>query len=332
MGQKNEIDIVVLWVDDKDSQWQKKKAQHTGVKPVQGAEDARYRDWDTLRYWFRGVEKFAPWVRYVYFVTDDQKPQWLNLEHKKLRWVKHTDFIPKEYLPTFNVNPIELNLHRIEGLSENFVYFNDDVFLIKDTKQEDFFVDGLPCDNVMLEPIIPEGFFAYTLFNNYQMINRHFSVKDALKKHYKKFLKAQSFMGVFKNILYGRKPYLYGMRDYHIHCPHKKSTLATLWEKEYDTLHKVCQNKIRTKEDINIWSARYWNLLSGNFYPKKPIGKLYHTDTLSFSNEAIEYLEKQKGKVICLNDTEKEENFELHKKMVVEAFEKILPDKSAFEL
>ena len=83
MSLKNEIDIVVLWVDDKDPQWQKKKAEYTGVMPVEGGEAARYRDWDTLKYWFRGVEKFAPWVRNVYFVTDNQKPCWLNLEHPK---------------------------------------------------------------------------------------------------------------------------------------------------------------------------------------------------------------------------------------------------------
>lgn len=332
MSLKNEIDIVVLWVDDKDPQWQKKKAEYTGVMPVEGGEAARYRDWDTLKYWFRGVEKFAPWVRNVYFVTDNQKPCWLNLEHPKLKWVKHTDFIPQEYLPLFNVNPIELNLHRIEGLSENFVYFNDDVFLINDTTEEDFFADDLPCDSVMFEPVIPKGFFNYTVFNNCQLINRHFSPKEVVKKHGSKFFKALPLSAMFKNLLYGRKPYFYGIRDYHISSSHKKSTLATLWEKEYDTLHSVCQHRIRTKEDINIWTARYWNLLSGNFYPKKPVGRLFHTETLSYSDEAVDYLKNQKGKVVCLNDTENENDFELHKKMIIDAFETILPEKSSYEV
>ncbi|MDO4748927.1 MAG: stealth family protein [Eubacteriales bacterium] len=332
MNRKAEIDIVVLWVDDKDPQWQKEKAKYTGQEVVQGNEDARYRDWDTLKYWFRGVEKFAPWVRNIYFVTADQKPQWLNLNHPQLKWVKHSDFIPSEYLPTFKCNTIELNLHRIEGLSENFVYLNDDVFIIKDTNPEDFFVDGLPCDSLTIDPVIPKGFFAYTVFNDCQLINRHFSPKDCMKKHRKKFLKAQSLSGIFKNLWYGRKPFLYGIRDYHIYCVHKKSTIATVWEKEHDTLDKVCQSKLRTKDDINLWCVRYWNLLSGNFYPKKPSGRLFHTTSLDYSNEAVEYIKKQKGKVACINDTEEEMNFEIHKKMIIEAFEEILPEKSAFEL
>lgn len=332
MGRKTEIDIVVLWVDDKDPLWQKKKAKYTSVCTNEGNEEARYRDWDTLRYWFRGVEKFAPWVRNVFFVTDDQKPQWLNIDHPKLRWVKHTDFIPQEYLPTFNSSIIELNIHRIEGLSENFVYFNDDIFLIKETCAEDFFVDGLPCDKAMFEPIIPKGFFNYTPFNNAQIINRHFLPNEVMKKHYKKFFTAQGIDGVFKNLLYGRKPFFYGFRDYHIHIPLKKSTFFEVWDKEYETINNICKNKLRTKNDINIWCIRHWNLLSGNFYPKKPIGKNFHTESLGNSNEALEYLRKQKGKVVCLNDTENEDAFETHKKMIIDAFEKILPEKSSFEL
>ncbi len=332
MSNTKPIDFVVPWVDDQDPAWRKKKAQYTGAETKEGNEDARYRDWDTLRYWFRGVEKFAPFVRNIYFITDDQKPHWLNVDHPKLKWVKHSDFIPQEYLPVFSVNPIELNFHRIEGLSENFVYFNDDVFLIKDTKEEDFFVNDLPCDSLTIEPIIPNGFFSYLMVNNIQLINRYFLPNECMKKHFNKWIKAQSVSGIIKNLWFGRKPFLYGLKSNHIHCSHKKSTLDTLWEKEYETLNKVSQNRLRTKEDVTIWSARYWNLLSGNFYPKKPIGKSFSTSSLSYSNSAIEYLQKQKGKVICLNDAEDEVDFELHKKMIIEAFEKILPEKSEFEL
>lgn len=135
------VDFVVPWVDDRDPVWRAKKAKHTGSELPEGNSEVRYRDWDTLKYWFRGVERFAPWVRYVYFVTDDQMPAWLNVNYPKLRWVKHTDFIPMEYLPTFNSNAIEWNLHRIEGLADHFVYFNDDIFVINDTRPEDFFCE-----------------------------------------------------------------------------------------------------------------------------------------------------------------------------------------------
>ena len=122
------IDFVIPWVDDTDELWLKKMAEFTGQDTKIGNCEARYRDWDTLKYWFRGVEKFAPWVRHIYFISDNQKPEWLNTEHPKLKWIKHSDYIERQYLPTFSSHTIEWNLHRIEGLSENFVYFNDDVF------------------------------------------------------------------------------------------------------------------------------------------------------------------------------------------------------------
>ena len=138
--EKYPIDFIITWVDGNDPLWQAEKAKYQAVKG--DASVNRYREWDTLRYWFRGVEKFAPWVNKVFFVTWGHLPSWLNTEHPKLRIVKHTDYIPSEYLPTFSSRPIDMNFHRIEDLSEHFVYFNDDMFLLRPVQQADFFVNG----------------------------------------------------------------------------------------------------------------------------------------------------------------------------------------------
>ena len=326
------IDFVVTWVDDQDPKWANKKAQYTGIGVVEGSSQVRYRDWDTLKYWFRGVEKFAPWVRNVYFVTDDQKPEWLNIDHPKLKWIKHTDYIPAEYLPTFNSNVIEWNLHRIEELSETFVYFNDDMFLIRDAKPSDFFVNGLPCDLPNVGPLYPHGFFSYTLFNNMNLINRHFSFKESIRKNPCKWIRKQPLSGLVKLALYGNKDLIPNSNSWHIHISYLKKTFETLWKQEREVIHETCRHKLRTKEDVTTWSVRDWQLFSGDFHPQKPIGKLYHTYTLSYGNEGIDYLRKQKGKVICLNDTEDEQDFETHKQLIVDAFEKLLPEKSAYEL
>ena len=93
------IDFVITWVDGSDPAWQKKRSQ---FRPGE-AEDAgtiRYRDWGLLRYWFRAVENFAPWVRRVYLVTDNQCPPWLNRAHPTLVLADHRDFIPEKYLLT----------------------------------------------------------------------------------------------------------------------------------------------------------------------------------------------------------------------------------------
>ncbi len=326
------IDFVVLWVDDKDPAWQEKKARYTGNDSREGNSEVRYRDWETLKYWFRGVEAFAPWVRYVYFVTDDQKPEWLNLDHPKLKWVKHREFIPGKYLPVFSSHPIEWNLHRIEGLAERFVYFNDDMFLLKETRPEDFFVRGEPCDFPVIGAIYSCGFFSHLLFNNMELINRHFSLKDSIRKNPWKWLKGQSVSGLAKLLLYGRKDLVPGMTAHHIPISYRKSTYQILWEKELDAIDATCRNRLRTKADVTPWCIRDWQILSGAFYPKRPIGKLFHTASMAYNDDAITYLRKQKGKVICLNDSEAENDFLLHKSRITEAFEKLLPEKSKFEL
>ena len=77
------IDFVLTWVDCNDPEWQREKAKFQG-KTLSDDDIMRYRDWDNLRYWFRGVEKFAPWVNSVFFVTCGHYPSWLNLNHPKL--------------------------------------------------------------------------------------------------------------------------------------------------------------------------------------------------------------------------------------------------------
>jgi len=128
----SDIDFVVTWVDCNDAKWQEQYAKYKGTKLKLDAEEgARYRENNMFKYWFRAVEKYAPWVRKIHLITADQKPAWLNINHDKLNLVSHKDYIPEQYLPTFNSNVIELNIHRINDLSENFVLFNDDIFLKK---------------------------------------------------------------------------------------------------------------------------------------------------------------------------------------------------------
>ena len=140
-----DIDFVVLWVDGSDPVWQAEKAKHQGKTLDDSNSVNRFRDWGLMPYWFRAVEKFAPWVRKVHFVTCGHVPAFLNLEHPKLHHVKHADFLPAEALPTFSSHAIEMNIHRIPGLAEQFVYFNDDMFLIRPVPETAFFRDGLPC-------------------------------------------------------------------------------------------------------------------------------------------------------------------------------------------
>lgn len=327
------IDFVILWVDGSDKKWLEEKNKYSEKEIDITNSVIRYRDWDNLRYWFRGVEKFAPWVNKIHFVTFGHLPKWLNVENPKLNIVKHEDYIPKEYLPTFSSHTIELNLHRIENLSENFVYFNDDMFLINKVEEKDFFIKGIPRDSFAENALTSSGkndIFPHILLNNMDLINRNFKKKKVMKSNLFKYI----------NLKYGSKNYRtlalciwskYSMiYDMHIPTAYCKSTFNQVWSKENEILHTTSKNRFRTKDDVNQYVFRYWQLLKGMFVPRKfNFGSYF---TLKNDNRDIyQTIVKQKHKVICINDSENVD-FEKVKKELIEAFDKILPEKSQFEI
>jgi hypothetical protein len=144
------IDAVYTWVDDSDPAWQDRRARRleNGFRRrTDGATAAsRYRSRDELRYSLRSLEEFAPWIRHVYLVTDDQVPGWLREEVDWITVVDHRDiFRDPAALPTFNSHAIEAQLHRVPGLSEHFLYLNDDFFFARPVGPRTFFhANGLP--------------------------------------------------------------------------------------------------------------------------------------------------------------------------------------------
>ena len=101
----------------------------------------RFRDYGMLQFSLRSFFKYAPWVNNFYIVTNGQVPVWLDTTHPRVHVVTHAEiFKHKGDLPTFNSNAIELNLHRIAGLSECFFYLNDD-FFVSQPVTKDFYVD-----------------------------------------------------------------------------------------------------------------------------------------------------------------------------------------------
>ena len=177
----NEIDFVILWVDGNDPAWREEFVR-TRQAENDDASEIRYRDWRNLHYWFRSAERFAPWVRKVHFITWGHLPAWLRRDHPKLHIVNHRDFIPAEYLPTFNSNTIELNIHRIEGLADRFVLFNDDTFLTRGCRPEDFFRRGVPCDMARLSVVQPSS-VGHIIYNDLELINRLHDKRTAIRTH-----------------------------------------------------------------------------------------------------------------------------------------------------
>jgi hypothetical protein len=138
------VDAVYTWVDGSDPAWLRSKNMALGHSADGLHETAtsasRYVSRDELRYSLRSLSCFAPWIRNVYLVTADQVPPWLRLDHPRLTVVSHRElFGDRGTLPTFNSHAIETQLHHIPGLSEHFIYFNDDVFLGRPLPPTHFF-------------------------------------------------------------------------------------------------------------------------------------------------------------------------------------------------
>ncbi|KAF6118816.1 N-acetylglucosamine-1-phosphate transferase subunits alpha and beta [Phyllostomus discolor] len=101
---------------------------------------SRFEDNEELRYSLRSIERHAPWVRNIFIVTNGQIPSWLNLDNPRVTIVTHQDvFRNLSHLPTFSSPAIESHIHRIKGLSQKFIYLNDDVMFGKDVWPDDFY-------------------------------------------------------------------------------------------------------------------------------------------------------------------------------------------------
>lgn len=327
MSEIPKIDFVVTWVDNTDMNWQQTKARYSGDDSLNS--EHRFRDMNTFHYWFRSIEKFAPWVNKIFLITEGHLPEWLDTSHPKLRVVKHSDYIPKEFLPTFNSNVIELNLHRIPELSEHFVIFNDDFFLTQPLKPEDYFKNGLPRLLGVYRFIIPLEKFSHIELNNIMVMNKYFLNRKALKKHPLKFFNYRYGKSNLTNLLSLAKNGIPAYKDIHVSQPHLKSTFKKLWSLEPELFNNVSSNRFRTLEDVNHWLMGYWNIETNMFYPQDVNFGTYVS--IGDKDRVRELLTSKKYKNICVNDDFYSDNFEMEVINLVKVLDGIFPEKGSFE-
>lgn len=335
--QKNQerIDFVMPWVDGSDPAWRAEKNKYSSGDKEDAAEE-RFRDWDNLKYWFRGVEKYAPWVGRVHFITWGHLPGWLNTDHPKLHIVKHEDYIPAEYLPCFSSHPIELNLHRMEGLSEQFVYFNDDFFILNDIAATDFFEEGLPCDMLAFQPVVANPanpVMSHIYLNNSLTLCEHFNKRENVKKQPGNYFKiGYPPLYFFYNMLELVFPLYTGFYTVHGPSPFLKSSFFEVWDKEREVLEKTSSHKFRSEEDVSQYLIREWQKLSGNFKAKNITKSFRYFNVEGRNPKLVDTILKHKAKIICVNDANAPIDFEGAKTELNAALEQILPEKSAYEL
>lgn len=329
------IDFVVTWVDGNDPAWQRERAEVLGESALNsnGNGVCRYRDWASFRYWFRAVEEFAPWVRYVHLVTWGHVPAWLNRGCPKLRIVNHRDFMPAEFLPTYNCNPLELNLFRIPGLSEHFVYFNDDIMLTRPVSREEFFVTGMPRHTGVAAPWINrDNEIPYHLFfNGFGLANRKNNIRACIQAHPEKFFSHVYGSMLKYNVDAWRSDGLPGMYFTHMGVPFCRSSMERTWEKYEKECIQTCSYRVRDIHQITHQIYSIEDILQGNFVPaRNDWGTIVNIENM----EAIRWAyESRQHKMIGLSDRDNmtTEEVDSVNRQLIALFDGIFPKVSAFE-
>jgi hypothetical protein len=211
------IDIIIAWINKTDI--------CEGTDSYRCGK-SRFTSRDELRYLMRSIEKYCPWVRNIYLVTDNQKPSWLNTSHPRVFIVDQSSLFDNPEIPIHNSAAIEWNLHKIKGLSEKFVYFNDDFLVMQPTCLDDFFIDNKP--TVRLESWT-------TAFYPYLWIFHLW------------FGQLKSTINLLPRNLLGFKWY----RLYQ-HAPHSftKSQIEELWKTFPDIAAKTSSSQFRASTDV----------------------------------------------------------------------------------
>ena len=334
MSENLDIDFVLLWVDSTDPLWQEKRNKYAGDTEFTYRK-SEFRDYGLLRYWFRGVEKFAPWVRKIHFVTDGQCPEWLDVTSGKINFVKHEDILPAESLPVFNSNLIETHLNRIPDLAEYFVYFNDDMFLTDHVTKERFFKNGKPCDMLAFQPVVANAenpVMTHIYTNNSLVLAKHFDKRENIKKQPGAYFKiGYPPLWFFYNMLELLFPKYTGFFTAHGPSPMLKSVMDEVWREEPEVFENMKNARFRSSRDVSQYLFREWAKLSGRFTPVNVLKGYRYVETDGDADRLYGYIAKQKQKIICINDSGKMEDVSDLCKTLQSAFNEILPERSVFE-
>lgn len=330
------IDFVIPWVNGNDPAWRAEKNRYLFGRENESNSSNRYRDWNLMKYWFRSVDRFTPWVNKIHFVTWGHVPEFLDILHPKIHVVCHEDFMPAEALPTFSSHALEMNIHRINGLAEHFVYFNDDMFILREMPETKFFRDNLPCTyggEVPIELVEKIGIWQHAAVNDLGVINAHFNKRDSVSKHRAKYVnRAYRWKDNLRTILLEEfyPDYFTGFKNLHAPAAYLKKTFGEVWEAESELLLQTTMNRFRTYTDVNQWVMLWWQVAGGMFYPAIIDNKTVLADA-EHIDEICENIETQRFDMICINDPDEGCDFERLSLKIQDAFERILSDKCEFE-
>lgn len=293
------MDIVITYVNGNDECWLQSYAEHTKVPIL----TKRFRDWGMLPYLFRGIEQNMPFVRKVYLVVacESQVPQWINRE--KVKVVLHSDFIPQRFLPTFNSNTIEMYLHRISGLDERFLYFNDDMFPMLPCKEDDFFRDDKSIIHFSSHVFVGANMYKQICKNSDQLVRSLLGLK-----HSNRFIRPQ-----------------------HICSPMRKSLSEELFVRAQQEIEKSI-TVTRTAENYTQYIYLDYLYYKGYIIDQRLSNK-HISVALSTPKKVSNYILHPSRQLLCINDVHLGEKHYLSMRSAIqEAFGERFSKKSKYEL
>ncbi len=305
------VDIVYTWVNSEDTNWQKMYKQHLAQKTNCSADSIsldRFYNRDELKYSLRSIERYAPWVRKVFIISNCAPPEWLNLDLPEVEFVDHSVIFSPEELPTFNSHAIESRLHHIPDLSEHFIYFNDDIFLGRPTVKEDFFSStGM----------------SYSTLENYGMVHG-----DPNPDEPDYFNAARNGKRLIEET-FGQSPTML-----HTHSPYclRRSVIEEMEEKYSLQFSQTANTTFRTVNDISVPSFFYHHYA---YHIGKAQRRKEETGLFKISNKHIakkvHNLKNQEYLSFCINDGDSSANSKQWGRLVINILESVFSLKSKFE-
>ena len=276
------IDLIYLWVDGNDPAWLKKRQPYlkTEINTT-----GRYQDNQELKYSLRSIDQHLPWIRKIFIVTDQQIPPFVDINHPKIEIIDHTTLLPKEILPTFNSSVLDYFVYKIPGLSEHFLYANDDMFVYDDLSPSFFFQEGVPILRMKYNPLIHYKIQFKKLFhlriNNYRL---------AIENAYR----------IFKN----KFNQFYPITSHHNIDACLKSDYQRIVEEVFaEELAPSFRNRFRDKTDIQRILIIYYGLVNKTGVLKY-VGRKESCRIRVHRSNYDKYIRKYNPQLFCLNDTE----------------------------
>ena len=295
----NTIDLIIPMVFPADPQWQQEYAMYNG-SPAAAMSHVRYRSWGTEELLVRCCLKYLPWLRRIHLLlaSESQVQPWMErikeaqaaTDGPQLSVVFHRDIMPSDVLPCFSSPCFEMFLDRVPGLSEHFIYANDDMFPLSPLSPEDFFRDGLPCI-VFRDKAVPAApnIFQRKCMNQQEMIARGFG--KTLRRVW--------------------------LKSDHSFAPLVRSTCLEVWQRHGDAIRQYLSPRRRTDHSYNHYVYMLWQYFSGAYIEHAPreqyVGGSVPADSLR------DILLDPVAGIVCLNDNEKINDWQQRARIVRDA-------------